>query len=231
MFPPVLEYCGTDMSTVDILPLLLRRTVTVFVFVRQYCVPFFPRELAWTMRDLPCWLERQGGHRWSIARKKGPHPSPSGDHLPHCKHLSVTCPLYVFLDKSPPSISLFAIMSERPRKKAKVSRFSNPRRGVTSLIGGTQSTSTAGPKFQIFSGGNYTEGRSVVFDATDDEQGSERQTPTPSMLPPTEEILEIEGMNELHLDMNMDNSVLEDTILPTLPRRSKKVCQKTTGLI
>jgi hypothetical protein len=123
-------------------------------------------------------------------------------------------------------------MSERPRKKAKVSRFSHPRRGVARLIGGTPSTSTAGPKFKIFAGGNYTEGRSIVFDTTDDEQGSERQTTTPSTstLPQTEEIPDIEGMNELNLDMNMDDSIVEDTILPTVPPRSKKVCPGRTEL-
>lgn len=171
-------------------------------------------------------LEQLARSSWMYERKDVPWSSPCVIRkriiclvVNTCR---VTCRLYVLGDKFPKWMSVHPIMSERPAKKPKMTGKYNPRRGVTRRTGGTQST--AGPKYHSYSNGNLTQGTSVVFNATDDERGSDRGTPTASTLPPTEYVQDIEGMNDLNLDMDMPNFVEEGTILPPIPRRSKKVC-------
>jgi len=117
-------------------------------------------------------------------------------------------------------------MSERPAKKAKVTGRSRPRRGVTRMTGGTNSASSGDAVFNVFSGGNYSQGTRTVYHATDDENGSERQTPTPTTLQQTEECQDMEGMNDLNLDTNMESYGPDDHISATSPRRSGKVCRE-----
>jgi hypothetical protein len=91
------------------------------------------------------------------------------------------------------------------------------------MTGGTKSASSGDAVFNIFSGGNFSQGTRTLYHATDDEQGSERLIPSSSTLRPTEECQYIEDMNDLNLDPNMDSYGPDDHIVPPSPRRSGKV--------
>lgn len=122
-------------------------------------------------------------------------------------------------------------MSERPAKKAKVTGRSRPRRGVTRMTGGTSSASSGDALFNIYSGGNYRQATTTVYHATDDDKETDRQTATPSTIQPTEQLQDIEAMNDLNRDVDNDWDGPEEEMEPTSARRSGKVCGHSRDII
>lgn len=124
-------------------------------------------------------------------------------------------------------------MSERPTKKAKVNGRSRARRGISSMTAGPNSTLTATARFNTFSGGDYRKGTSVLYHAKDDEKASETLSTTQTPVRLTDQSHGMGAYNDPHLEADqleadMDHYGPDDDVLPSNPRRAKKVGPERT---
>jgi hypothetical protein len=94
------------------------------------------------------------------------------------------------------------------------------------MTAGPNSSLTATARFTTFSGGDYRKGTSVLYHARDDEKESETLNTTQIPHQSTEQYDCMEAYSDLNLDMDMDYNRPEDEVLPSMPRRAKKVCRK-----